>query len=250
MTTVRAAARSLGRKLALGIGVVAIAAAGFFAFKAVTGGDGGNDSVEGAGGSTATVDSSSPADVAAAPETAADDDDTLSAGATTDPATSDAPPTTEADATGTTAATTTTAAPAPPAAPPTTAAPAPPPAPTAPYVTLPDGSPAWATAIYDVDKITLTGVVPDDAARQKLEDLARLSAKPGQGDVIDNQLTINPAVPRSVGVRVVELTSARFPEGSADVMPDAGRRAQPPRQHPQRADQRDGPGDRPRRPAR
>ena len=175
----------------------------------------------------------------------------MSAGATTDPATSDAPPTTEADATGTTAAATTTAAPAPPAAPTTTAAPPPPPPATAPYVTLPDGSPAWATAIYDIDKITLTGVVPDDAAKQKLQDLADPQRQAGAGaTVIDNQLTINPAVPRSVGVRVVELTSARFPEGSADVLPDAGRRAQPPRQHPQRADQRDGPGDRPRRPAR
>ena len=31
--------------------------------------------------------------------------------------------------------------------------------------------------------------------------------------------TINPAVPRNVGVRVVELTSARFPDGSTEVLP-------------------------------
>jgi outer membrane protein OmpA-like peptidoglycan-associated protein len=209
---------SLGRKLALGVGVVAILAAGFFAFKAVTGGDGG-DAVSGA---STQPSASAAADDEAAPTTTAasdDDDDTLSAGATTEPATSEATTTTTTeDAPGTTAAATTTAAPAPPA-PATTPAPAPPAPAAAPYNTLPDGSPQWATAIYDTDKITLTGTVPDEASKQKLQDLAILSAKPGQAATIDNQLTINPAVPRSVGVRVVELTSARFPEGSAEVMP-------------------------------
>jgi outer membrane protein OmpA-like peptidoglycan-associated protein len=208
---------SLGRKLALGVGVVAILAAGFFAFKAVTGGDGG-DAVSGA---STQPSASAAADDEAAPTTTAapdDEDDTLSAGATTEPAISEATTTTEEDAPGTTAAATTTAAPAPPP-PPTTPAPAPPAPAAAPYNTLPDGSPQWATAIYDTDKITLTGTVPDEASRQKLQDLAILSAKPGQAATIDNQLTINPAVPRSVGVRVVELTSARFPEGSAEVLP-------------------------------
>ncbi|HEU4840845.1 MAG TPA: OmpA family protein [Ilumatobacteraceae bacterium] len=205
---------SLGRKLALGVGVVAILAAGFFAFKAVTGGDGG-DAVSGA---STEPSASAAADDEGAPTTTAapdDEDDTLSAGATTEPATSEATTTTDEDAPGTTAAATTTAAPAPP----TTPAPAPPAPAAAPYNTLPDGSPQWATAIYDTDKITLTGTVPDEASRQKLQDLAILSAKPGQAATIDNQLTINPAVPRSVGVRVVELTSARFPEGSAEVLP-------------------------------
>ncbi len=33
-------------------------------------------------------------------------------------------------------------------------------------------------------------------------------------------MVINPAVPISVGVRVIELNSARFPEGTAEILPD------------------------------
>ena len=73
-------------------------------------------------------------------------------------------------------------------------------------------------AIFDVDRITLTGAVPDRAAKSRLQALALANAKRGQGNIA-NFLTINPDVPRSVGVRVVELTSTRFPTGSADVMP-------------------------------
>jgi len=40
---------------------------------------------------------------------------------------------------------------------------------------------------------------------------------------IDNQLTINPSVPVDIGVRVLELNSARFPEGSAQVQPEHAR---------------------------
>jgi outer membrane protein OmpA-like peptidoglycan-associated protein len=88
----------------------------------------------------------------------------------------------------------------------------------APYDTLPDGSPAPVVALYDVSKITLTGAVPDQAAKDRLQALAIGNAKPGQ-DTVENFLTINPSVPRHVGVRVVELTSVRFPEGSAEVLP-------------------------------
>jgi outer membrane protein OmpA-like peptidoglycan-associated protein len=88
----------------------------------------------------------------------------------------------------------------------------------APYETLPDGSPAPVVALYDVSTITLTGAVPDQAAKDRLQVLAIGNAKPGQ-DTVANFLTINPSVPRHVGVRVVELTSARFPEGSAEVLP-------------------------------
>jgi len=86
------------------------------------------------------------------------------------------------------------------------------------YETLPDGSPAPVVALYDVSKITLTGAVPDQAAKDRLQILAIGNAKPGQ-DTVENFLTINPSVPRHVGVRVVELTSVRFPEGSAEVLP-------------------------------
>jgi outer membrane protein OmpA-like peptidoglycan-associated protein len=86
------------------------------------------------------------------------------------------------------------------------------------YETLPDGSPAPIVAIYDEAKITITGAVPDQAAKDRLQVLAIANAKPGQ-DTVENFLTINPSVPRHIGVRVVELTSVRFPEGSAEVLP-------------------------------
>jgi outer membrane protein OmpA-like peptidoglycan-associated protein len=73
-------------------------------------------------------------------------------------------------------------------------------------------------AIFDVDQITITGAVPDEAAKERLQALALANAKPGQGNIV-NFLTINPDVPRNIGVRVVELTSARFPTGSAEVLP-------------------------------
>jgi outer membrane protein OmpA-like peptidoglycan-associated protein len=84
---------------------------------------------------------------------------------------------------------------------------------------LPDGSPAPVLAIFDVAQITLAGAVPDEAARARLQALAIANAKPGQASAVANFLTINPDVPRNVGVRVVELTSTRFPEGSAEVLP-------------------------------
>lgn len=202
---------SLGRKLALGIGVVAIAAAGFFAFKAVTKDDGGGA----VGQRDGTVASTVPPDDDVKGRTTGTAD---SVAETTEPEATDGPATTDAAATTTDAATTTAAPTTAPPPPPTT--PPPPPPTNTPYATLPDGSPAWAVAIFDVDRITLTGVVPNEAAKQKLQDLAILSAKPGQAATVDNQLTTNPAVPLSLGVRVVELTSVRFPPASAEVMPE------------------------------
>ena len=87
------------------------------------------------------------------------------------------------------------------------------------YETLPDGTPAPIIAVFDTNSITLTGAVPDQAAKDRLQGLAVANAKPGQADVVDNQVTINPAVPRNIGVRVVELTSARFPDGSSEILP-------------------------------
>jgi outer membrane protein OmpA-like peptidoglycan-associated protein len=87
------------------------------------------------------------------------------------------------------------------------------------YDTLPDGSPAPVVAVYDVDRITLTGGVPSEAAKERLEALAVANAKPGQAETVDNLLTINPDVPIGIGVRVVELTSVRFPPRSTEVLP-------------------------------
>jgi outer membrane protein OmpA-like peptidoglycan-associated protein len=119
--------------------------------------------------------------------------------------------------------TTTSAPPATTSAPTTTERPRPRPRPNrqpeeVTYDTLPDGSPAPVVAIYDTDQITITGAVPDKAAKDRLQALALANAKPGQDKVV-NFLTINPDVPRGVGARVVELTSTRFPTGSAEIMP-------------------------------
>jgi OmpA-OmpF porin, OOP family len=90
------------------------------------------------------------------------------------------------------------------------------------YDTLPDGSPAPVVAVFGVDQITITGAVPSQAAKERLQALAIANAKPGQDANIANFLTVNPDVPIGVGVRVVELTSARFPEGSAEILPAHG----------------------------
>ena len=84
-----------------------------------------------------------------------------------------------------------------------------------PRSTLPDGSAAPVVAIFDVSTITLAGAVPDEAARQRLTALASANSKTPAA-IID-LLTIDPAVPDGVGVRVVELTSSRFPEGSSEI---------------------------------
>ena len=129
---------------------------------------------------------------------------------TTSPAT--APPSTTP---ATTASSATTAPPT--TAPPTTA----PPATNAgavPYTTLPDGSPQPVNATFDVGRTTLDGAVPDQAAVDRLAGLALANSRDPANTTLVNNLTINPAVPQGVGVRVLELTSTRFPEGSAEVM--------------------------------
>ena len=158
--------------------------------------------------STAPPDASAPASSTAP---AAADSTSTSVGTTAAPSTTVASSTTAAPTT--TAASTTTRAPRPRPAPTTTAAPRP-----VTYDTMPDGTPAPLVAVFDVSQITLTGAVPDQAAKDRAQALALANAKPGQGNIA-NFLTINPDVPRSIGVRVVELTSARFPEGSAEVRP-------------------------------
>ena len=90
----------------------------------------------------------------------------------------------------------------------------------APYATLPDGSPVPIVVIFDENRITLSGAVPSRQAQERLKTLALANAKPGQGDEIVDETVIVPEVPIGVGVRVLELTAARFPAGSADVVGD------------------------------
>jgi outer membrane protein OmpA-like peptidoglycan-associated protein len=87
------------------------------------------------------------------------------------------------------------------------------------YETLPDGTPAPIVALFDVDSVTVTGAVPSQRAKDRLLALAKANAKPGQADTIVDNVTINPDVPIGIGVRVVELTSVRFPELKTEVLP-------------------------------
>ena len=81
--------------------------------------------------------------------------------------------------------------------------------------TLPDGTPQPAVATFDVNTVTLTGAVPDQPAKDRLAALAVANSKTQV--VLQNMLTIDSRVPRTVGVRVIELTSSRFDEGSSAV---------------------------------
>lgn len=88
------------------------------------------------------------------------------------------------------------------------------------YPTLPDGSPTPVLAIFDTDTITLSGTVPSQAAADRLAQLAIANSKTPAALV--QFLAINPDVPANVGVRVLEMTSSRFPAGSSDILPDHG----------------------------
>ena len=83
------------------------------------------------------------------------------------------------------------------------------------YATLPDGSPAPIIAVFGTENVTLTGAVPTQEAKDKLQALAIANSK--FPVPVQNLLTIDPSVPPGIGVRVVELTSARFEPNSAEV---------------------------------
>jgi outer membrane protein OmpA-like peptidoglycan-associated protein len=85
------------------------------------------------------------------------------------------------------------------------------------YPSSADGTPLPILVTYDADTITLTGFVPSQAAKDRLGVLALANSKTEAR--LENNLVINPDVPIGVGVRVMELNSARFPEGSAELLP-------------------------------
>ena len=86
-----------------------------------------------------------------------------------------------------------------------------------PVPTLPDGSPIPIVVVFDLETITITGIVPSDASAKRLEGLAIANSKT-PATVVSNMI-VNPNVPISVGVRVIEVNSVRFPESSAVVKP-------------------------------
>jgi outer membrane protein OmpA-like peptidoglycan-associated protein len=88
------------------------------------------------------------------------------------------------------------------------------------YKTLPDGNPVPVVATFYPDRTTLSGDVPSAEAATAFTELA---AAYGQPDVpVDNQLTVNQAVPIGVGLRMLDLRSPAFPEAAADITPELG----------------------------
>ncbi len=88
-----------------------------------------------------------------------------------------------------------------------------------PPSTLPDGSFAPIVAIFDTGTISLQGSVPSQAASDLLETLAAANSKT-PGVAVLNLTNIDPRVPAGIGVRVIELTASRFPEGKDVVVPE------------------------------
>ena len=87
------------------------------------------------------------------------------------------------------------------------------------YPASPDGTPLPIVVIFDTETITIAGQVPSQAAKDRIVALAIANSKFPDAELIDN-MVINPAVPITVGTRVIELNSARFPEGTAEIRPE------------------------------
>lgn len=105
-----------------------------------------------------------------------------------------------------------------------TAATTPPPATTvadveASFPTLPDGTPQPVLAVFSPNSVVLSGWVPSEEAKQKLVGLALANARdPANTTVNSDYLLIDANIPMNIGVRVIETTSSRFPEGSSDIV--------------------------------
>jgi outer membrane protein OmpA-like peptidoglycan-associated protein len=88
---------------------------------------------------------------------------------------------------------------------------------TAAAAVLPDGSALPVLVVFDGTTITLAGSVPTQADADMLRALAEANSQSPAG-VID-RVVVDPRVPASVGVRVIEMNAVRFSEGSSSVTP-------------------------------
>jgi outer membrane protein OmpA-like peptidoglycan-associated protein len=86
---------------------------------------------------------------------------------------------------------------------------------TVPATTPPAAAAAPILAIFSADGNTLSGAVPDQASKGKLQALMIAYSKTPVP--LKNLLAVDPTVPIGIGVRLVELTSAPFQPGSAVV---------------------------------
>jgi outer membrane protein OmpA-like peptidoglycan-associated protein len=85
------------------------------------------------------------------------------------------------------------------------------------YATLPDGQPQPVVVVIDTETMAMNGVVPSDAARDRL---VSLLTGFGDGTInVEDNLTVDPRVPAGVSVRLILLAAATFPTGSSVIQP-------------------------------
>ena len=87
------------------------------------------------------------------------------------------------------------------------------------YPSLPDGSPEPVVVVLDDERVAVTGAVPSQQARDELLALVATSNQYPAAPFAD-ELAIDPNVPVGVGVRLLDLNSALFPEASEEILPD------------------------------
>jgi outer membrane protein OmpA-like peptidoglycan-associated protein len=83
---------------------------------------------------------------------------------------------------------------------------------------LPDGSALPVLIVFDGGTVNISGAVPTSAAGQRLAALAAAYSKTPNAKVVSN-LTVDPRVPVSTGVRVIEMNADRFDTGSSAITP-------------------------------
>jgi outer membrane protein OmpA-like peptidoglycan-associated protein len=82
----------------------------------------------------------------------------------------------------------------------------------------PDGSALPILVVFDGSTIKIKGAVPSTAAEQRLAALAEAYSKTPNAKLVTD-LVVDPRVPTSTGVRVIEMNSIRFADGSSEVTP-------------------------------
>lgn len=84
------------------------------------------------------------------------------------------------------------------------------------YPVLPDGRPAPIVEVFDTDTITITGVLPSANAKARLEAFALATSRFPDAQIVSS-ITIDPTMPNTVGVRMIDLNAVGFPERTSDI---------------------------------
>ena len=87
--------------------------------------------------------------------------------------------------------------------------------PVDPYL-QPDGSALPVLVVFNGRAITIKGAIPSAASEQRLAALAEAYSKTPHAKLVTD-FVVDPRVPTSTGVRVIEMNSVRFAEGGSEV---------------------------------